>query len=165
MKLLKVTLVATALSAFAMSAQAQDSKLYVNAGVQTLEFDTVSLVGRVGYNFARNYGVEVEGAVGISGTEEDDIEFDTPWSVGAYFVSSVPITENFEIIGRIGYANINIELESLDESADTNVDGFATGGGIQYNFDKSNGVRLDYTNLFTGSGNADVLDVTYVRRF
>lgn len=165
MKLLKVTLAATTITAFAMSAQAQDSGLYGGLGIQTFEFDTVGLVGRAGYKISPNFGFEVEGAVGVSGNTEDEIETTTPWSAGGYVVTSYPVTENFELIGRLGYANINVEAEGFGQTEDVNLDGLATGGGIQYNFSDNNAIRFDYTSVNTSSGNADVLDVTFVRSF
>jgi len=166
MKLLKVILSATAMTAFAMSAQAQDDLgIYVNLGVQTLEFDTFSVLGRAGYDFSPNFGVEVEGAIGFSGQEEDGVEFTTPFTIGGYFVTRYPIGSDFELLGRIGYSNINFEAEGLGQTVDTNIDGLATGGGVQYNFDKKSGLRLDFTNLITNGGDANVVDISYVRRF
>jgi len=43
--------------------------------------------------------------------------------------------------------------------------GIAYGGGIQYNFDEANGLRLGYTANDVDVGTADVLDLTYVRKF
>jgi len=103
MKFLKATLTATALTAFAMSAQAQDSGAYVNVGVETFEFDTYNILGRVGYNFAEYFGVEGEGSFGVIGTEEFGVDVDTDWSLGGYFVGRYPLGESFEIFGRVGY--------------------------------------------------------------
>lgn len=166
MNFLKATVSATVMMAFAMSAQAQDKVgLYVNLGVQTLEFDTYSAVGRAGYNISRNFGLEVEGAVGFSGQEEDGVDITTPYSIGGYLVSRYPISSNFELLGRVGYANINFEAEDLGQSDDVNVDGFSTGGGIMYNLNENNGLRLDYTTLLANGGSANIFDVTYVRKF
>jgi len=166
MKFLKVTLAAAAMSVFAMTAQAQDSNAYINLGLQTFEFDTYNIVGRAGYKVSPNFGVEVEGSVGISSDDiDDDAELSTPFSVGAYIVTSYPVSEKFELFGRVGYANVNVEVEAFGESDDSNFDGFSTGGGIQYNFSEKNGLRFDYTTLLAGGGSADILDLTFVRKF
>ena len=44
-------------------------------------------------------------------------------------------------------------------------DGIAYGGGLQYNFDEFNGVRLGYTGADLGVGTADIIDLAYVRNF
>ena len=182
MKLLKLMLLTAGMTTFAASAQAQDknkdSGLYVNVGLQTLEFDTYSVVGRGGYNFSRNFGVEVEGSIGISGTDVgatdiSDIEFTTPYSFGGYFVTRYPVAPKFELLGRLGFTNINFEVSDDFQSETENIGGFATGAGFQYNIDESNGLRADFTNvlLFDGLGgdflitNATVIDVTFTRKF
>jgi opacity protein-like surface antigen len=161
MKFLKATLVATAISAFATSAQAQDSGAYVNLGVQTYEFDTWNLLGRVGYNFSENFGVEADAGLGVADTTVDGFDVSTPFNFGGYLVARYPVSQQFEIFGRVGYASTKFEVE--DESA--TFDGIAYGGGIQYNFDEANGLRLGYTANDVDVGTADVLDLTYVRKF
>lgn len=165
MKFLKASLAATAMTAFAMSAQAQDSNVYINAGVQTFEFDTYNIVGRVGYNFNEFFGVEGEGSIGVAGTDVDGVDVDTPWSLGGYLVGRYPVAESFEIFGRVGYTTVNVEAEFGNASEDVNADGFAIGGGLQYNFDQQNGVRLGYTYNDGDGIEADVIDLTYVRTF
>ena len=166
MKFLKIALVASAISAFAVSAQAQDSSVYINAGVQTYEFDTYNIVGRLGYNFTENFGVEGEGSFGISGDEIDGVDVDTDWSLGAYLVGRYPVSEQFDLFVRGGYTAVRVEAEGFGDSFEDTVDGFAIGGGIQYNFDANNGVRLGYTYNDGDDGfEADVIDVVYVRKF
>lgn len=165
MKFLKAALAATALTAFAASAQAQDSNVYINAGVQTFEFDTYNVVGRVGYNFTENFGIEGEGSIGVIGDDVDGIDFDTKWSLGGYLVGRVPVSEQFDLFARAGYTTVNVEAEFQGESDDENFDGFAVGGGIQYNFNAMNGVRLGYTYNDGDGIEADVIDLVYVRKF
>ena len=157
MKFLKIALVATAVSTFAASAQAQDSNVYINAGVQTLEFETVSLVGRLGYNFSEYFGVEGEGAFGVS--ESDGIE--NTYNLGAFLTARYPVSDSFDFFGRLGYEAIRLE-DDFDEET---FDGFAFGGGLQYNFGDANGVRVGYTGVATAGTVASLLDVSYVRNF
>lgn len=165
MKFLKIAIAATAISAFAASAQAQDSNTYINLGAQTYEFDTYNVVGRVGYNFTENFGVEGEGSFGIIGEEEAGFDVDTKWSLGGYLVGRVPVSEQFDLFARAGYTTVNVEVEFDGENADENFDGFAIGGGLQYNFDEFNGVRLGYTYNDGDGIEADVIDLVYVRKF
>lgn len=167
MKFIKTVLAATALTAFAATAQAQDSGTYANLGVQTYEFDTYNVVGRLGYNFTENFGLEGEGSVGVIGQDETDDEFgvDTRWSLGGYLVGRVPVSEQIEFFARAGYTAVNVEVEGFGDTASETLDGFAVGGGLQFNFDAQNGVRLGYTYNDGDGLEADVIDVSYVRKF
>jgi len=165
MKFLKLALAATVVSAFSASANAQDSNVYINAGVQTFEFDTYNILGRVGYNFNEYFGVEGEASIGISGDEVDGIDVDTPYSFGGYLTGRYPVSDQFDLFARVGYNVVNVEIDNGFDEADEDFDGFAIGGGVQYNFDDVNGVRLGYTYNDGGDLEADVIDLVYVRKF
>lgn len=167
MKFIKVILSATALTAFAATAQAQDTGTHANLGVQTYEFDTYNVVGRLGFNFNENFGVEGEGSIGVAGQDEtvDEFGVDTQWSLGGYLVGRVPVSEQFDLFARAGYTAVNIEIEGFGETASDTLDGFAIGGGIQYNLDVQNGIRLGYTYNDGDGLEADVIDLVYVRKF
>ena len=169
MKFLKIALATAVLSSFASAASAQDTGTYVNVGVKTYEFDTYNILGRVGYNFSENFGVEAEGSFGIAGDSFDDfgdeIDVDTNWDLGAYIVGRYPVTESFDIFARAGYSTVEVEVSSGNLSESENFDGFAVGGGVQYNWDEQNGVRLGYTYNDGDGASADVIDLSYVRKF
>jgi len=169
MKFLKIALATAVMTGFASTASAQDSGTYVNLGVKTYEFDTYNILGRVGYNFTENFGVEAEGSFGIVGESEtvfgEEVDFDTRWDLGAYLVGRLPVSENFDLFARVGYSNVNVEVSSGNQSESANLDGFAAGGGIQYNWDELNGVRLGYTYNDGDGASADVIDLSYVRKF
>ena len=167
MKFIKAILAATAVTTFAASAQAQDTSVYINAGVQTFEFDTYNIVGRLGYNFSENFGVEGEGSVGVSGQDETETRFgvDTEWSLGGYLVGRYPVSDQFDLFARAGYVAVRLEVEGFGDTDNITADGFAVGGGIQYNFDEQNGVRLGYTYNDGDGLEADVIDLVYVRKF
>lgn len=169
MKFLKAALAATAIAAFATSAQAQDSSTYINVGVQTFEFDTYNVVGRLGYNFSENFGVEGEASIGVIGTDEEffgeTVDISTPFSFGGYLVARYPVSDQFDFFGRVGYSSVKVKAEFDGESESESADGLAFGGGIQYNFDDASGLRLGYTSADFDGGNADVVDLSYVRKF
>lgn len=176
MKLLKAALAATAVSAFAMSAQAQDSGAYGTLGGQYISIgdgDFINVAARLGYNFGEYFGAEVEGSLGIDGESGSDGEFsasvDIETSFSGYLVARYPVADQFEIFGRVGYHTTSVEFSEegpgFDDSDTESFDGIAFGGGAQYNFNQKNGIRLGYTNLDADGGSADVFDIAYVRKF
>jgi len=169
MKFLKIALATAVMAGFASTVSAQDTGTYVNVGVKTYEFDTYNILGRIGYNFSENFGVEAEGSFGISGDSEtvfgEEIDFDTNWDLGAYLVGRLPVTNNFDLFARVGYSTVEVELSDDNESVSEDLDGFAIGGGVQYNWDELNGVRLGYTYNEADGADADVIDLSYVRKF
>lgn len=165
MKFLKAALVASAIAGFSTSAMAQDSNTYFNVGVKTYEFDTYNLMGRLGYNFNENFGIEGEGSIGVIGEEEDGIDVDTKWDLGAYLVGRVEVSPQVELFARAGYTTVEVDIEGFGESVSENFDGFAVGGGLQYNYDSVNAVRLGYTYNEGDDLGADVIDLSYVRKF
>ncbi len=169
MKFLKIALATAVVAGFASTASAQDTGAYGNVGVKTYEFDTYNVLGRLGYNFSEYLGVEAEGSFGLSGTSEtvfgEEIDVDTNWDIGAYLISRWGVTDNFDIFLRGGYSVVEIEASAAGVSESDNFDGFAVGGGVQYNWDEQNGVRLGYTYNDVDGGGADVIDLSYVRKF
>jgi len=169
MKTLNLTLAAIALSAFSTVAQAQDSGAYGTLGVSSYDFDTYNATGRLGYNFNQFFGVEGEGSVGVSGYDEDEIEVDTKWDLGAYAVARVPLGESFEAFVRGGYSIVHVDVRAGTDTSSKDVDGFAFGGGLQYNIDSQSGLRAGYTRKEGNIGgvvvDGDVWDVSYVRKF
>ncbi len=166
MKILKVTLATAAVAAFTVSAaQAQDSGAYINVGVQTFEFETYNVVGRVGYDISKNFGIEGEGSFGVIGTEENGVDIDTPYSLGGYILGRLPVGEQFDLFARVGYTVVNIEGEGFGQQESLTLDGVAGGIGVQYNFDESNGLRLGYTAADLDGNGGDIIDLVYVRKF
>ena len=174
MKIVKFALIATALSGFAASAQAQDSGVYFNLGAETLEFDSASLTGRLGYQFSENFSIEGQGNLGISDDEVDGVDVGVDNSLAAFVRGSVPLNEQFSLFARGGYhfTQFGVEGDGIDESLD--IDGFAFGGGAEYMFDEMNGLRADVTfldssdNTINGqdfSGTSETYAITYVRKF
>jgi len=150
-------------------AQAQDSGAYGTIGASTYEFDTYNATGRLGYNFNQYFGVEGEGSVGIAGEEQNGVDVKTDWDLGAYAVGRLPITERVDAFARAGYSVVSLKAESGGVSIQDEADGYAVGGGLQYNIDDRNGIRAGYTykegEIEGVDVDADVWDVSYVRKF
>lgn len=169
MNILKIALATALIAGSASVASAQDGGAYGNLGVKTYEFDTLNILARLGYNFNQYIGVEVEGSVGIVGDDDEvfgiQTEVDTEWDIGAYAVARYPLTERFDIFARAGYTNTRVEVSVENDSDSFSLDGFAVGGGAQYNWDGKNGIRLGYTFNEADGADFNVIDLSYVRKF
>lgn len=165
MKIFKALTASLIISGFASSALAQDSGFYGNVGVKTYEFDTYNILGRVGYDFNQYFGAEVEGSFGIIDEEQDGISAETTWDIGGYVVGLYPLAKNFDMFARVGYSNVRIEAEGFGDSLSANFDGVAVGAGLQYFWDDNNGARIGYTYNEADGLDADVIDLSFVRKF
>lgn len=170
MKSFKFVAIAAALIACAGTAQAEDDgSAYINVGVDTLEFDNYGIGAKIGYDFADYFGIEVQGSLGIIDDEVNvgnvkvDVGYD--YLVGAFAVGKIPVADNFDLLGRVGYYSAEVTAKTLGASSTDTIDGLALGVGGQYMLDEKNGVRLDYTYLDSDDGNADAFSLAYVRKF
>jgi hypothetical protein len=137
-----------------------------DAGLGTIQ-------GRLGYKFTPNLGVEAEGAFGVD-TDRATVggvgyDAKVKRSVAAYGVGTIPLSDKFELFGRVGYGNTKLKagLPGTAFSGDADGDSWNYGVGAQYFFDGRNGVRADWTrhDFRHEQGKADVYGVSYVRRF
>jgi opacity protein-like surface antigen len=173
MKFLKTVLAATALTAMAATAQAQDSNAYINVGIDAVEFDSYNISAKIGYNFTQNFAVEGQGAFGVIDDEIEDVDVGIDNSFAAFAKASLPLEGGSELFVRGGYHFTQIGGESGGVGASVDTDGFALGGGGQYMFTDRDGVRLEYTyydlnvdeDLTDESGSANVYSLSYVRKF
>jgi len=159
MKFLKIALATAAVAGFASTASAQDSGAYINAGIDTYEFDVFNLGGKVGYNFTENFGVEGQASFGVS--SKDDIKVKSAF--GGFAVARMPVSEQFDLFVRGGYHSTSVGVDGI--SGSVSLDGFAVGGGAQFFFTENDGVRIEYTYLDADGGSADTAGISYVRKF
>jgi len=167
----KIALATAAMAGFASTASAQDSGAYVNVGVDAYEFDAFAIGGKVGYDINDYFAVEGQGAFGIIDDTETfgGTEFSAgiDYAVGVFGVVKSPITNNFNLFGRVGYQLTEISASGGGASVSGNFDGLALGAGLQYMFNGQNGVRAEYTylDLPSDAGNGNVFSLSYVRNF
>ena len=184
MTLLKTTIAVLAATAYAGYAQAQDSGAYVGLGGAAYVTDPVGATGtdlftveaKLGYNFNTYFGVEAQGSLGLN-TDSEQVGTATlnrtlDYSVGAFAVARLPVFESFDLFARGGIHNTQVGLAvenppiiddvpfSVGSITET---GFAVGAGAQYNFDKKNAIRADYTYL--DGIDAETLSIGYIRKF
>ena len=131
-----------------------------------------AVTGRVGAKVSRYIGVEGEASFGVKdedvtiGGVEGTVEHE--YDAAIYAVGSVPVSENFELFGRLGYGTTSIKADVAGVSATEDGESLNYGAGANYFFDGQNGVRADWTRRdFTDDdgGEVDTYGVSYVRRF
>ena len=129
---------------------------YVGLGYTQFDGDDVSVggvTGRVGYRFHPNFAAEAEASFGVD--DDDGVELDN--SVGVYGVGILPVSQQFDLFGRVGY-----------HSSESNVaeeDGVAFGGGAQFNVNERFGVRAEYTRLVGDDDAVDTFGASAVFKF
>lgn len=163
---------------FAGAASAQDTSdttVYGTIGYANVSADDGAdvnlgaLQGRIGARFGKYFGVEGELATGVKDDSFDvlgtNVDVDLKHEVGVFAVGAYPITERFELFGRVGYAWAEAKAKGAGISDTANLDGIAYGVGGQYFFTDKDGVRVDYTRHDGNDAEADVFGVSYVRKF
>jgi hypothetical protein len=132
----------------------------------------VNLVGvtlRGGYQFHPNFGVEAEGSIGVSGDTDPatGVEFTEKYEVGAFVVGYLPISDRFDVLARVGYAQSKLEGKLGAITATDTVNGAAAGVGLRlFPESENNGVRVDYTHYFFNHDSAaDAGSITFVHKF
>ncbi len=134
--------------------------------------DLGAITGRATARLSRYFGVEGEASVGV---KDEDITvgaligtLEHEYDAAAYGVATLPINENFELFGRLGYGTTSIKADVAGFSATEDGESVNYGVGANYFFDGRNGVRADWTRRdFTDDtgGELDTYGLSYVRRF
>lgn len=146
-----------------------------SVGYTHLDGDDGSLgavTGRVGAKISRYIGVEGEASFGV---KDDDIivggvdgSLEHEYDAALYAVANVPVSENFELFGRVGYGTTSIKADVAGVETSEDGESLNYGAGANYFFDGQNGLRADWTRRdFTddNGGELDTYGLSYVRRF
>lgn len=171
-----VLLATAALTLIAAPALAQEPAHPVTGSIGYTQLDTDggdlgAVTGRMGYDFTRNFGIEGEASIGVS---DDDFTvagvpgtIEHKYDAAAYGVAKLPINENFELFGRLGYGTTRVKAEVAGVQDSDSTDSVNYGVGANYFIDGQNGVRADWTRRdFRGdAGEADTYGLSFVRRF
>lgn len=163
---------------FAGAASAQDTSdttVYGTIGYANVAADgdadvnLGAIQGRIGARFGKYFGVEGELATGVKDDSFDvagtNVDVELKHEVGVFAVGNYPITDRFDIFARVGYAWAEAKAKGAGISDEADLDGVAYGVGGQYFFTDKDGVRLDYTRHDGKDAEADVVGVSYVRKF
>ncbi|HYG25379.1 MAG TPA: porin family protein [Caulobacteraceae bacterium] len=177
MKFLMMATSAAALALGATAAQAQvgEGGMYGSLGYAATDRDDANLSaiqGRFGVKLHPMFGIEGEAAFGI---DDEDIGAGSTVKldrqIAAYGVGFLPLGERFELLGRVGYGNTQINLDTPLGEADDDANSWNLGVGGQFHFTPSDAIRADWTrhNFDEEEGaedaDLDVWSVSYVRRF
>lgn len=149
-----------------------DTGGYGSAGYTFYDGDNAELggiTGRLGYRFHPNFAVEGEATVGV---QDDDVQVggvnvnvELDYAAGIYGVGFIPVTEQFDLFGRIGYQTIEGEASGAGAAGSDGDDGFAYGVGAQYFFTERFGVRGEYTRLEGDDSEFDTFGISGVVKF
>lgn len=176
MRTIAFTAVAAIAASIAVPAAAQSlssptwygSAGYSNLSTEDSDISLDALTGRVGARFNPYFGAEGELSVGL-GEEElaPGIDASLNYDAAVYGVAAFPVSQNFEVFGRVGYGTTELEASGGGVTVTEDGDSFNYGVGANYFFDGANGVRADYTrrDFQNDGGEADVWSINYVRRF
>jgi outer membrane immunogenic protein len=176
----RVLLAATALTAVAVTAQAQVPKpdAYGSLGYQKRDdsgIDAIQL--RLGGRFSPYFGVEGEVSKGV---EPDTLNLPTVppgqfktqlrGELAAYGVGYLPISPNLDVFARLGYGRSwtkrTFALPPNLAVVKDDVGSVNYGVGAQYFVDGKNGVRFDYTRQDRKRERTDdTYAISYTRRF
>ncbi|WP_431262136.1 porin family protein [Roseateles chitinivorans] len=158
----KISILTAALLLAAGVAQAQTapatSGLYGDVGYTFLNLKsdgpTVkpgALRGIVGWDLHPNVAIEAMLATGLKDDTVDGVKFKVSRSYGI-FVTPKYNFDQFEVFGRVGYADSKIKASSQGLSGSDSDGSFAWGLGGRYNFSKTLYGGLDYMQYYKKDG-------------
>lgn len=134
--------------------------------------DLGAVTGRVGYDFTRNLGIEGEASVGV---KDQDVTFggvnttlEHEYDAAVYGVAKLPLSENLELFGRVGYGTTEVKASTAGFAATEDGESVNYGVGANYFIDGRNGIRADWTRRDFQEDNGGELDtygLSFVRRF
>lgn len=155
-------------------AHAGDGKSKVSFGYTHYDSEGGELgmvTGRYSYFPVDYLGLEAELSTGV--VDEDIMVGDQTATVsvdlayGLYTMARLPIDQRgSNVFVRAGVHQVELGAESGATTAETDLEGFAYGGGLNVMFSNHHGVRLDYTRLEgENDESADTYSLSYVLRF
>ena len=170
-------LTTAALTLLAAPAMAQEPASPVTGSIAYTQLDgddadLGAITGRVGYDFTHNFGIEGEASVGV---KDQDVTFggvpttlEHQFDVAAYGVAKLPVNDNLELFGRLGYGTTEVKASTAGFAATEDGDSINYGVGANYFIDGRNGIRADWTRRDfqeDNGGEVDTYAIGYVRRF
>jgi len=152
------------------------------------EIDTDAVTARIGLQMTPMFGIEADLSAGIEDgdfdfdSSEDDLDFDDnndgdftdiinisgdlglDFMASAYARAIFPVSDKFEVFGRVGYAYAEVDANAITPGGQTITiaedaeDGWTAGAGIAYDLTENLELRADYT--WYGFDEVDVTGAT-----
>jgi len=160
-------------------AQSADNGFNLSAGYTRMDLEDFELSAatlRGGYDFNRHFGIEGQLDLGIDGDEASICppnaacvaaisEVDLDYSIGAYAVGRLPLTDRFRVFGRLGYVTSEFDANVAYGGA-TDDQGIAWGAGAEFDIWEAGAIRFDYTRTdYDDFGESDAFTLSYAYRF
>ena len=172
----KHILLGCALAALSANAMAADKtgRSYVGAGYTMLtvspeggpDLDLSALGVRGGYYFNKYFSVEGRLAFGVGddsvsevvdigfGPETATLTFDLDYSLGVYAVGHIPLTEQFQLYGLVGFTQHEVTVSASIPSLGSDSEGFddsdlSFGVGAEFDMTKNLSLGVEYVSYFT----------------
>jgi len=173
----KHILLACTLLAFSATATAEADKTgrgYVGAGYTMLtvspeggpDLDLSALGVRGGYYFNKYFSVEGRLAFGVGddsvsevidigfGPETATLKFSLDYSLGVYAVGHIPLTEQFQLYGLVGFTQHEVTVDASIPSLGSDSEGFddsdlSFGVGAEFDMTKNLSLGVEYVSYFT----------------
>jgi hypothetical protein len=132
--------------------------------------DFSAITGRLGARFGPYLGVEGELSGGLNSdhvsTAAGPADVRMHLQYAGYGVGFLPLAPNADLFARIGYGQTQFHGSASGTPFHGDDDSWNLGAGGQYFFDRSNGLRADYTRFNYDHGpDANVWSVAFVRKF
>jgi OmpA-OmpF porin, OOP family len=150
---MKKIAIAAILSAFvAAPALAADTYLGVNVGKNQTDYSGVNSSTAIGVLGGYTINQHVAAEVAYTNLGSADTKYGTSltghvFSIAA--VGSLPLNNDFSLLGKLGLASSTVEESGYSESKSD----LTYGIGAQYNASKTVGIRLGYDSFKVGSSN------------
>lgn len=149
----------------------------LGATLYDVDSDLYGIQGRLGWQSASVFGVEVEGSYGFN-EDEATVDFGggpvaaesgIETQIAAFGVVRYPVSDRINVLTRVGYHSTEFEAEFDDGTTvleqDFSTDGVAYGLGVEYALNQRTSVRADYTRYDFDGPEADALSLAIARKF
>lgn len=155
-----------------MAAPAMAQGFYVDGGYSFVSIDSDggdidigAVSARAGYDFTEYFSLEGEAAIGTQDEEIGNIDVSLNYLVGAYLKAQYPLSDNFNVYGRLGVVNAEIEAEGFGVTASDSDTGAGFGVGGQFLFSENVYARGEYTRVDIEEVEGDVFSIAFGYKF
>lgn len=149
----------------------------LGATLYDVDSDLYGVQGRLGWQSKSFFGAEVEGSYGFN-EDEASVDFGTglvtaesgiKTQIAGFGVARLPLSERFNVLGRVGYHNTEFDAEFDDGvtvlETEFSTDGIAYGVGAEYALGRNTALRADYTRYDFDGADADAVSLAVKRKF